>query len=147
DNGDAVRVLARLLKEVLVLDLANRFFGKLLVLAKAEVDVFQVSLPQRHGYSSFTRAYPLSATVSGPQHPPLVQPAETLRSSAPASLESRSSVACRRSSSPDKAAGCASPLVADSCPRPCERTRCGGSIVAWQRPGGIPPGRSSPPLP
>src|SRR5262249_54329776 len=48
DDGDAVGVLAWLLEEILVLDLAKRFFGKLLVLAEAEDDVFEVSLPQRH---------------------------------------------------------------------------------------------------
>jgi hypothetical protein len=47
--GEAVGVRTGLLEEVLVLDLAKCFFGTLLVLAKAEDHVFEVSLPQRHG--------------------------------------------------------------------------------------------------
>jgi hypothetical protein len=64
DDGDAVRLLAGLFEETLVLNLAKCFFGKFLVLAEAEDNVFQIGLPRRHRHILQKPGYSLNASTS-----------------------------------------------------------------------------------
>src|SRR5438034_720129 len=92
-------------------------------------------------------AYPLSVTVSVPQLPRLVQQEKTLHSSASAVPESRFAATFRQSSALDTVAACGFLHAGDRRPLPCEKTQCGESTAAWQRPGGTPPGRPNLRLP
>jgi hypothetical protein len=58
DNSDAVGMLAGLVEEALVRNLPECFLGEFLLLAEAKKDVFQVSVPKRHGYSSLSMTSP-----------------------------------------------------------------------------------------
>ena len=46
DDGDAVRVLTELLEKVFIPNLTECFFGRLLLLAKVEDDVFEVGVSE-----------------------------------------------------------------------------------------------------